>query len=115
MFAAHHHLDNLLAIVDCNKMQALGKTHEILDAEDLAQKWEAFGWGVQRIDGHDLQTIQATFGAFPFETGKPSVIIADTVKGKGVSFMEDDLLWHYRCPDDDEYEAALKEIGSDEN
>ena len=110
-FAAHHRLDNLLAVVDFNKMQALGNTEEVLGVEPLDERWAAFGWSVRRIDGHDMEAIVATLAAFPFEPGKPSMIVADTVKGKGVSFMENSLLWHYRCPDTHEYEAAMAELG----
>ena len=109
-FAAHHKLDNVLALVDFNKMQALGNTREILNLEPLDERWRAFGWGVRRVDGHDMGAIVRALDAFPFEPGKPSMIIADTVKGKGVSFMEGSLLWHYRCPDPKEYEAAMKEL-----
>ena len=109
-FAAHHRLDNILAIVDFNKMQALGNTSEILGLEPLDARWRAFGWGVRRIDGHDMEAVVGALDAFPFEPGKPSIIIADTVKGKGISFMENSLLWHYRCPDPKEYEVAVREL-----
>jgi transketolase len=110
-FAPQHKLDNLVAIVDFNKMQALGKSSEIASMEPLDERYRAFGWAVRRIDGHDVDAILATLAALPFEPGKPSAIIADTVKGKGVSFMEDSLLWHYRCPDPGEFAAAMKELG----
>lgn len=109
-FAAHHQLDNILAIVDFNKMQALGDTRDILALEPLDGRWKAFGWAVRRIDGHDMGAVVAALDAFPFEPGKPSIIIADTVKGKGISFMEHSLLWHYRCPDKTEYAAAMREL-----
>ena len=112
-FAAHHGLDNLLAIVDFNKMQALGNTHEIGNLEPLEERYRAFGWAVRRVDGHDMRAIVDALDAFPFQKGKPSVIVADTVKGKGVSFMEGSLLWHYRCPDEKEYAAAMKELEGD--
>ena len=110
-FAAHHRLDNLLALVDFNKMQALGVTQDILRLEPLEARWQSFGWAVRRVDGHDLGALVDALDAFPFDPGKPSMIIADTVKGKGVSFMENSLLWHYRCPDPQEYEAAMRELG----
>jgi transketolase len=110
MFAAHHRLDNLLAIVDFNKMQALGNNAEIVDIERLDERYRAFGWNVRRIDGHDFTQILDALEAFPFEPGKPSAIVADTIKGKGISFMEGSLLWHYRCPDPTEYQAALAEL-----
>jgi transketolase len=109
-FAAHHRLDNLLAVIDFNKMQALGNTADILGLEPLDARWRAFGWGVRRVDGHDLGALVDALDAFPFEPGKPSMIVADTVKGRGISFMENSLLWHYRCPDLKEYEAALREL-----
>ncbi len=110
MFASHHSLDNLVAIVDYNKMQALGYTKDIINLEPLSQRWSSFGWGVREIDGHDYGQILRACESVPFSKGKPTVIIAHTVKGKGVSFMEDKLLWHYRAPNDEEYEAALKEL-----
>jgi len=110
MFAAHHNLDNLTAIVDCNKIQALGCTKDIINLEPLSQKWSSFGWATSEVDGHDFNHLFKTFENIPFSTGKPNIIIANTVKGKGVSFMEDKLLWHYRSPDDEEYKKALEEL-----
>lgn len=110
MFASHHKLDNLIAIVDYNKIQALGRTREVVSLEPLADKWCAFGWEMEEIDGHSFEQIISTLESVPFQQGKPSVIIAHTIKGKGVSFMENELLWHYRCPDDAEYMRALQEL-----
>ena len=110
MFAAQHKLDNLIAIVDYNKIQALGRVKEIVDLEPLKGKWCSFGWEVKEIAGHDFGQIFSAFGSIPFKKDKPSVIIAHTVKGKGISFMEDKLLWHYRCPDKEEYQRAIKEL-----
>jgi transketolase len=110
MFASQHKLDNLTAIVDYNKIQALGRTKEILNLEPFANKWRSFGWEVREIDGHNFEEIINAFKDIPFFEGKPSVIIAHTVKGKGVSFMENKLLWHYRCPNEDEYTKALGEL-----
>ena len=110
MFAAQHKLDNLIAIVDCNKIQALGNTKDIIDLKPLANKWTAFNWGVKEINGHNFKEIFNALEKIPFKKNKPSVIVANTVKGKGVSFMENKLLWHYRCPDDNEYKKALKEL-----
>jgi transketolase len=110
MFAGQHKLDNLIAIVDYNKIQALGKVKEIIDLEPYGDKWRSFGWEVREIDGHHFGEIFSAFNGIPFKKGKPSIIIAHTVKGKGVSFMEDRLLWHYRCPDKEEYDKALKEL-----
>lgn len=108
MFASHHKLTNLVALVDANGMQALGHTSQIIDLNPISNKWEAFGWHTQEVDGHDFDQIDASLGALSAE--KPNAIVLKTVKGKGVSFMEDNLLWHYRSPDDQEYERALKEL-----
>lgn len=110
MFGAHHKLDNLIAVVDYNKMQALGFTNDIVGLEPLTQKWSAFGWEVKEVDGHDMDDITQTLNKVPFANDKPSIVIAHTVKGKGVSFMENDLLWHYRTPDREEYGRAFKEL-----
>jgi transketolase len=110
LFAPHHRLDNLVAIVDYNKIQSLGAVKEVLDLEPFADKWRAFGWAVREIDGHDLAAITEVFRALPIEPGRPSCVIAHTVKGKGVSFMEGALLWHYRPPDQEELERALAEL-----
>jgi len=109
MFAAHHRLANLVAIVDQNGAQALGDTKDILDLDPLGDKWRSFGWDVVEIDGHDFAQL---FGALGLEDGgRPRVIILRTIKGKGVSFMENELLWHYRPPDETEYRLARKELG----
>jgi transketolase len=110
MFAAHHRLDNLVVIVDYNKIQALGFTKDVINLEPLSKKWLSFGWAVEEIDGHDCNHITETLMRVPFTNGKPNIVIAHTVKGKGVSFMENDLLWHYRTPDKEEYDLALKEL-----
>jgi transketolase len=110
LLAPQHGLDNLVAIVDYNKIQSLGHVKDVLDLDPFAAKWSAFRWSVREIDGHDVDVIEATLGAVPFEPGKPSCVIAHTVKGKGVSFMEDKLLWHYRSPQGDEYQQAVAEL-----
>ncbi len=110
LFAPQHRLDNLTVIVDYNKIQSLGRVAEVIDLEPLADKWRAFNWGVREIDGHDLEAVAAAFAAVPFVTGRPSCIVAHTVKGKGVSFMEDRLLWHYRAPRGEDLERALAEL-----
>ena len=112
LFATHHWLDNLIAIVDYNKIQSLGRVEEVINLEPFADKWRSFGWAVREIDGHDFLEIHDTLTHVPFEAGRPSCVIAHTVKGKGVSFMEDKLLWHYRSPQGEEYEAALAELGA---
>ena len=110
LFAQQHKLDNLIAIVDYNKIQSLGKVKDVMDLDPFADKWRAFGWSVREIDGHDLNQIKLTLSAVPFESGRPSCVIAHTVKGKGVSFMEHQLLWHYRWPHEGEFEAAVAEL-----
>ncbi len=111
LFAPHHHLDNLIAIVDYNKGQGFGTVAEVLNLEPLADKWRSFGWAVREIDGHDHAQILDAFQAAPFEPQQPSVILAHTVKGKGVSFMENKLAWHYKSPTDEQLAAALAELG----
>ncbi len=110
MFGAGRQLDTLAAIIDYNKLQAMGRCHEITALAPLADKWLAFGWAVREIDGHDFPAIVQALDALPYAGGKPSVIIAHTVKGKGVSFMEDDPEWHYRPPSDRDLEQAIAEI-----
>jgi transketolase len=112
MFAGHHKLDNLVAIVDYNKVQSIGTVEEVMNLEPFAAKWEAFGWNVREIDGHNIEEAISTFQDIPFEKGKPNVVIAHTIKGKGVSFMEGTVLWHYRSPQGEELEAARKELES---
>jgi len=110
MLAAQQKLDNLVCIVDYNKIQALGHTKDICDLEPFAAKWNAFGWSVREVDGHDIEALIETFESIPFQPARPSCVIAHTVKGKGVGFMEDQLLWHYRSPQGEEYENAMKEL-----
>ena len=108
LFAPAQKLDSLTAIVDYNGWSAMAPTRPAM--EPLADKWRAFGWSVQEIDGHDVEALMAALAAVPFEPGRPSAIIARTVKGKGVSFMENDLEWHYRPPNDQDLRRALLEI-----
>ena len=110
LFAPHHKLDNLTVIVDYNKIQSMGWTREILNLDPLAEKWAAFGWGVREIDGHDFSQILEALANLPVQQGKPSCVIAHTIKGKGVSFMENQVLWHYRAANDEEYRQALVEL-----
>ena len=110
LFAAHHRLDNLIAIVDYNKIQSLGEVSEVLDLAPFTDKWRAFRWSVREIDGHNLAQVEEALTSLPFESGAPSCLIAHTVKGQGVSFMENRLLWHYRSPDDEEFARALAEL-----
>ena len=111
LFAGHNQLDNLVAIVDYNKIQSFGKVKDVLDLDPLAAKWEAFRWHTVEIDGHDLAQLQDTLSRVPLEAGKPTAIIAHTIKGKGVSFMEDRLEWHYKSPNTEQLAQALKELG----
>lgn len=110
MFAAGQRVDQLTAIIDYNKWQATGRSKDVMALEPLAAKWEAFGWHAQQIDGHDFEAINQALDVARSETKKPSVIVADTIKGKGVSFMEDDNNWHYRTPNTEELAAALAEL-----
>jgi len=112
LIANHHHLDNLVAIIDFNGLQAMGRVKEILDIEPLKDKWEAFGWEVREIDGHNFKEIEKALLAPPSSERKPVVIIAKTIKGKGVSFMEGENIWHYKAPSEEEYNRALKELES---
>jgi transketolase len=114
LFAPHHGLDNLITIIDYNQIQSLGTVKEVLDLEPFAAKWKAFGWAVREIDGHDYAQIEHALTNLPFEPGKPTCVVAHTVKGKGVSFMENKLLWHYRSPDANEMALALAELGDGE-
>ena len=111
MFAAQHGFDNLTAIVDANKIQALGKVTDIINMEPFAEKVEDFGWAVDEIDGHDFDQIEKALLAVPFRKGKPSFIIARTVKGKGVKSIENTVSSHYRCIPDGELKAVYAELG----
>lgn len=108
MFSAHHGLHNLTALVDCNKIQALGFTKDIIDMEPVGEKWRSFGWNTREIDGHNVKQIFESLDSPSLE--KPNAVILHTIKGKGVSFMENQLLWHYRAPDDEEYKIAIEEL-----
>lgn len=110
MFAGNKKLDNLVAIVDYNKIQSFGRVEEVNGLEPFVDKWKSFGWEAKEVDGHNVEKLVQSLIKIPFRTGKPSILIAHTVKGKGVSFMEDELKWHYKSPDKEELERALKEI-----
>jgi len=111
MLAAAQKLENLIAFVDFNKWQATGRSKEILALSPLADKWRAFGWDTYEVDGHNMQDLLSLLSSIPNDKGKPVAIIAHTIKGKGVSFMEDDNNWHYRIPNAEEVLAAKKELG----
>lgn len=108
LIAKHHMLNNLMVFVDCNGWQAMGRTKDVLDQGDLHDKWRAFGWNVFEVDGHDFSQLNHVL-----ETGRlasPTVVLCNTIKGKGVSFMEDKLEWHYRNIPEDLYKKALAEL-----
>lgn len=110
MFAAHHELDNLVAIVDYNKLQSLTTVDKTLRVEPLADKALAFGWAVREVDGHNHAELAELLDSEPWEAGKPSFLIAHTTKGKGVSFMENSVEWHYKSPSAEQLAQALEEI-----
>jgi|TARA_B100002003_G_scaffold82603_1_gene77155 transketolase len=113
MFAPHHKLDNLTAIIDFNKIQAMDYLDNIVSLGAIVDKWKAFGWEVTEVCGHDISQLQSVFEKLPFSTEKPSLIIADTIKGKGISFMEHSPIWHYRMHNDEEMKIACDELGID--
>lgn len=110
LFTGHRKLDNLVAIIDYNKWQAFGRIKDVADLEPFADKWRAFGWGVKEVDGHSFSQLKKALKKTPFVKGKPSVIIAHTIAGKGISFAEDTLDWHYLNMDKAHYKQALKEL-----
>ena len=107
LFAAHHRLDNLVALIDYNKLQSLTTVDATLRIEPLAAKLAAFGWSVREVDGHDHTALTAALASAPWHSGQPSVLIAHTTKGKGVHFMENKVEWHYRSPNDAQLAEAL--------
>ena len=111
MAAAHLKLSGLTAIIDYNKVQQSGHVQDVLGLEPLADKWRAFGWSVRELDGHDMAEIVAALDALPFAADTPSLMIAHTIKGKGVSFAEDTHLWHQNMVTDEIYQKALDELG----
>lgn len=110
MFAAAQNMDRLIALVDYNKIQAVGRSDEIMGFTSLEEKFRAFGWAAKTIDGNDVGAVVNALAGTPFVQGKPSAIILSTRKGSGVSFMEDQVLWHYRVPSKEDYDLALKEL-----
>jgi len=110
LFAAHHKLSNLVAIVDYNRIQGIAPVGDVLDLAPFADKWSAFGWAVKEVDGHDHKALSAALDSRSSGSPKPSCILAHTTKGKGVSFMENTVLWHYRVPRGAEFDAALAEL-----
>lgn len=110
LFAAHHHLSQLVAIIDYNKIQSLAPVSETVALEPFADKWRACNWNVVETDGHDHDALNAALDVTPIAGGQPTCVIAHTTKGKGVSFMENTVLWHYRTPQGEEFTAALREL-----
>lgn len=110
LFANHYNLSNLIAIIDYNKMQGMGLCEDTMKLEPLIDKWKAFGWNVKAIDGHNHEEIKIAFKEILQNKRGPNVIIANTIKGKGISFMENNIIWHYRDPQGEEYKNALKEL-----
>lgn len=108
--AAHYKLDNLCAIIDYNKLQISGTTEEVCNTSPIDKKFESFGWAVKHVDGHNLEELVKTFASLPFEKNKPSLVIAHTVKGKGVSYMENQVKWHHGVPDEKQFNLALHEF-----
>lgn len=111
LLAAAQRVEQLCVIVDFNRWQATGRSEEVMAVAPLADKWRAFGWSTHEVDGHDVEALSQMLAAVPDGSGRPVAIVAHTVKGKGVSFMEDDNNWHYRIPKAEEVEAAKQELG----
>ena len=110
MTAAHYRLDNLTAIIDRNQLQITGRTEDVCALENLHDKFTSFGWSVRTVNGHDVAALGDIFCATPFEPGRPNMVIANTTKGKGVRFMENDAAWHHGVPNDRQYESAISEL-----
>jgi transketolase len=108
--ASHYKLDNLVVIVDRNGLQITGPTESVNPLEPLDEKFRAFGFAVCRVDGNDTEALMDVFSRAPFVVGKPNLVLAHTVKGKGVSFMENSVKWHHRVPSDEEFDAARREL-----
>ncbi|HTN19400.1 MAG TPA: transketolase [Pelobium sp.] len=111
--ASHYKLDNLCAIIDNNKLQITGTNAEVCNTDPIDGKFRNFGWAVREVDGNDVQALKEIFDALPFEKGKPSLIIAHTLKGKGVSFMENSIKWHHGVPDEHQYQEAIAELNTE--
>jgi len=108
--ASHYNLDNLYVILDYNKQQITGSNAEVLNTDSVRDKLESFGWVVKEVNGHNLQELETALNNGPFESGKPNFIIAHTIKGKGVSYMEGNIRWHHGVPNAEEYELAQSEL-----
>jgi len=110
MLASQLKLDNLIAVIDYNKIQAFGRSKKIMNLEPFKNKWQSFGWSVKEINGHNHREIEKSLDNIPFRKERPSAVIAHTIKGKGVSFMENSLAWHYQYPDTKQLKMALREL-----
>jgi transketolase len=108
--ASHYKLDNLIAIIDKNELQITGPTSAVCNTDPVDAKFESFGWAVQHVDGHNFEQLTETFNALPFTDGKPNLIIAHTVKGKGISYMENQPKWHHGVPNQEQYAQAMEEL-----
>jgi transketolase len=112
--AAHYHLDNLIAIIDRNTLQISGRTESVMAMEPLVEKFTAFGYAVREVNGNSIPDLIKLFDQLPFEKGKPNLMLAHTTKGKGISFIEDQVQWHHHVPTDAEYATALLELDAAE-
>ena len=110
MFAAHYKLDNLVAIIDRNRLQISGCTEDVMGLDPLDKKWESFGWNVVEINGNSIHELYEILGKNPACEGKPTLVLANTTKGKGVSFIENQAAWHHKVPTEDEYKQAMQEL-----
>ncbi|WP_273755994.1 transketolase [Bartonella sp. MM73XJBT] len=110
LFSAHYKLSNLIAVVDRNRLQITGTTDVLMRTEPLADKFTSFGWHVVEIDGHDITQLKTSLTSSPFHKDKPTAIIMNTIKGSGISYMENDITWHHKVPTDEEYNLAVNEI-----
>ncbi len=113
MMAAHYKLDNLVAILDHNSLQITGPNREVCSPYPIDQKFKAFGWELIETDGNSITQLRETFRSFPLKKGKPTLVIANTIKGKGVSFMENEKKWHHGVPSDEQYEQAINELNAE--
>jgi len=112
LFAPQHQLDNLIVVVDYNKIQSFGFTNEVINLEPLSEKFQAFNWNTIIIDGHDHQQIKQALQRSKNRNTRPTIIIANTIKGKGIDFMENKLLWHYKSPNNEEYEKGINQLSN---
>jgi len=110
LFASHHKLDNLIVLLDYNKLQAFGKTNEVLNLEPLSEKWKSFGWEVREVDGHNINSLLNLLLKIPIKKKKPHIIICHTIKGKGISFAENKVEWHYYNLTPELYEKAKRDL-----